>query len=200
MGKTEFLARLQTGLSGLPRKELDERLAFYSEMIDDRMEEGLSEEEAVAAVGPVPEIISQIMSETPLSKIAAERIKPQRQLIVWEIVLLILGAPIWLSLCVSAVVVILSLYIVLWSIVISLWAVFASLVGCSFGGFIAAIVSIATGHVLTGVALIGAAILLAGLSIFLFFGCKAASTGCVMLLKKLILWLKCCILRKGNVS
>lgn len=200
MGKTEFLARLQTGLSGLPRKELDERLAFYSEMIDDRMEEGLSEEEAVAAVGPVPEIISQIMSETPFSKIAAERIKPQRQLMVWEIVLLILGAPIWLSLCVSAVVVILSLYIVLWSIVISLWAVFASLVGCSFGGFIAAIVSIATGHVLTGVALIGAAILLAGLSIFLFFGCKSASTGCVMLLKKLILWLKRCILRKGNVS
>jgi uncharacterized membrane protein len=49
MGKQEFLTRLGKALSGLPREDIEERLNFYSEMIEDRMEEGLSEEEAVAA-------------------------------------------------------------------------------------------------------------------------------------------------------
>ncbi len=42
MTKQEFIAELRKGLSGLPKKELEERLTFYSEMIDDRMEEGLT--------------------------------------------------------------------------------------------------------------------------------------------------------------
>ena len=49
MGKQEFLAQLRKGLQGLPQEDIEERLTFYSEMIDDRMEEGLSEEEAVSA-------------------------------------------------------------------------------------------------------------------------------------------------------
>ena len=49
MNKQEFLSRLRKQLRGLEDRE--ERVTFYSEMIDDRMEDGLSEEEAVAAVG-----------------------------------------------------------------------------------------------------------------------------------------------------
>ena len=45
MRKQEFLAQLRKALSGLPQDEIEERLTFYGEMIDDRMEEGLSEEE-----------------------------------------------------------------------------------------------------------------------------------------------------------
>ena len=56
MNKQEFLDRLRKGLSGLPQAEREERLLFYSEMIDDRMEEGLTEEEAVAALGSLEEI------------------------------------------------------------------------------------------------------------------------------------------------
>ena len=51
MNKTEFLVRLQQGLTGLPQEDIDERLNFYNEMISDRMEDGLGEEEAVACVG-----------------------------------------------------------------------------------------------------------------------------------------------------
>ena len=35
MNKQEFLAKLQTNLSGLPEKEVQDSLGFYSEMIDD---------------------------------------------------------------------------------------------------------------------------------------------------------------------
>ena len=47
MNKQEFLAQLRKGLSGLPKEDIDERLTFYSEMIDDRMEDGIPEETAV---------------------------------------------------------------------------------------------------------------------------------------------------------
>ena len=43
--KQEFLLQLREKLSGLPQADIDERVAFYGEMIDDRVEEGLTEEE-----------------------------------------------------------------------------------------------------------------------------------------------------------
>ena len=55
MDKQEFLSKLRAKLFGLPQKELEERLSFYSEMIDDRIEEGLSEETAVKELGTVYE-------------------------------------------------------------------------------------------------------------------------------------------------
>ena len=66
MDKQEFLRRLRQGLSGLPREELEDRLIFYSEIIDDHMEEGLSEEQAVLAVGPIGEIVEQVLGEVSL--------------------------------------------------------------------------------------------------------------------------------------
>ena len=49
MTKLKFLFELRDRLEGLPYDEVEERLNFYSEMIEDRMEEGLSEEEAAKA-------------------------------------------------------------------------------------------------------------------------------------------------------
>ena len=46
MRKQEFMDDLRSRLSALPPPELEERLSFYEEIINDRMEEGLSEEEA----------------------------------------------------------------------------------------------------------------------------------------------------------
>ncbi len=196
MTKQEFLAQLRKGLSGLPQKDTEERLTFYSEMIDDRMEEGLSEEEAVSAVGSVDEILSQVPGEIPLGKTAKETSKPKRQLRVWEIVLLVLGSPIWLSLLVAAFAVLLSLYISLWSVIISLWAVFGSLVGCVVGGIAAGVVSAYSGNIPAGIAVIGAAIVSAGLAIFACHGCKAATKGVLVLTKKLALWMKRCFIRR----
>lgn len=200
MSKQEFLAQLRKGLSGLPKDDIEGRLAFYNEMIDDRMEEGLSEEEAVSAVGSVDEIVAQVVAEIPLARVAKERIKPKRRMQAWEVVLLVLGSPIWLSLLIAAFAVIFSIYVVLWSVVISLWAVFASLIGCAIG-CIAAGIGVAVGiNSLTGVAMIGAGIVCAGLSIFMFYGCKAATKGSAVLTKKLPLWIKNCFIKKEEAQ
>ena len=116
MRKQEFLSQLQKGLIGLPQEDIEEQLVFYSEMIEDRIEEGLPEEEAVAAIGPVEEVVSQIVAETPFSKLVKERIKPKRALRAWEIVLLVLGSPLWLSLLIGAFAVLLGVYISVFSV------------------------------------------------------------------------------------
>ena len=184
--KDAFLTELQRGLNGLPQQELDERLAFYGEMIDDRMEEGLSEEEAVAAIGPIDTVINEVLQDIPLTKLVKEKIKPKRSLKAWEIVLLILGFPLWFPLSIVAFVLLLVFYIVVWVLVICLWAVELVFAVCAVGGVAVGIIYLASGYGWNGILLIGAGLILAGLTVFLFFGCKAASIGTVRLAKKLV--------------
>ena len=192
MSKQEFLERLRKALVGLPKNDIEERLAFYSEIIDDQIEEGRSECEAVEALGPIEAIAAQIVAETPLIKIAKERIRPKRRLKTGEIVLLALGSPIWLSLGLAALAVVLSLYVVLWSLVVSLWAVFGAVAACSVGGVLACVIFAVGGNTASGIAMLAAGITCGGLSIFALFGCKEATQGILILTKKLAVWLKNC--------
>lgn len=200
MHKQEFIANLRSKLSGLPSQEVEERLAFYSEMIDDRIEEGLTEQEAVSDIGPIEEIAVQIIADIPLAKIAKERIKPKRELKAWEIVLLVLGSPIWFSLAVAAFAVMLSLYAVLWSLIISAWAAFASFAACGVCGMVAGGAFALGGNGLTGIAMVGAGLVCTGLAILLLFGCKVATKGCVLLTKKIALGIKSCFVGKEKAQ
>lgn len=172
MRKEEFLARLERRLSGLPRADREERLGFYAEMIDDRMEEGLTEEEAVAAV----DAAGEIEADPPAPK--------QKQVWgPWGVLLLVLGSPLWLSLLIAAAAVVLSVFVSLWAVVISLWSVFGALAGSALGVLAGAAVLVFCGHGLTGAAMAGLGLVCAGLSVFAFFGCKALSKRMWMLTK-----------------
>lgn len=183
MNKQGFLTQLREKLSGMPRDELEERLIFYSEMIDDRIEEGLSQEEAVAAVGSVDEIAAQIISDAPSSEPTS--VKSKRRMGAWEIALLVLGAPIWLSLAIAAVAILISVYAVIWSVIISLWAVFAAVAACGFAGVVTGIGFIFGGNGLPGAAMIGAGLVCVGLTAFLFYGCHGATKGILLLTKNI---------------
>ncbi len=196
MTKREFLLSLKDRLSGLPQDEVFERLSFYGEMIEDRMEEGLPEEQAVSQIGSVEDVAAQIAAEIPLVKIAKQKLKPKRHLKAWEIILLALGSPMWISLIIAALAVIFSLYVSMWSVIVSLWAAFGSLVGGAVGAVASAVGVAGSGNYLGAAAMIGAAAVCAGLSVFLFFGCKAASKGALLLTKKIILWLKNLLIKK----
>ena len=196
MNKQEFLAELRKGLSGLPKDEVEERLTFYSEMIDDRMEDGIPEETAVSEIGTASDIVSQIIADIPLGKLVKEKIKPKKKLKAWEIILLALGSPIWMSVLIAALAVITSVYVVLWTVLAALWAVFASLAACSLAGIAAGAFFAVGGNRLTGIALAGAGTACAGLSIFMFFGCRAAAKGVIILTKKLAIRAKNCFIKK----
>ncbi len=186
MTKQEFLAQLREGLSVLPPKDAEERLTFYSEMIDDRKEEGLPESEAVAAAGAVEEIAKQAVAEIPVTTDERETILPKRRLKTWEIVLLVLGAPLWFSLGVAAFAVLLSLYVSVWAVIISLWAVFGSLIGSALGAVVSGVVLAFTVNIASGLLMIAVGSVCAGLGIFMFFACKAATKGVLFLTKKLM--------------
>jgi len=198
MNKLDFVLQLTEKLNFLPFDEVEERVDFYAEMIDDRMEEGLSEEEAVREIGDLDGIVAQILADTPFSKLVKEKIKSKRRLNAGESVLLVFGSPIWLSLGIAAFAVILSLYISLWAVIISLWSVFVSVAACSLGGILACVIFAAGGNGASGAAMLAAGIVCVGLSIFLFYGCKAATAGTLILTKKMALWTKNIFIKKED--
>ena len=199
MNKAEFMALLRARLSGVPQEEVDERLGFYSELIDDSIEDGISEQDAVAKIGSADKIADQILSEIPLARLAKKKIRSSRRLAAWEIVLLAIGSPLWLSLGIAAASVVFSLYVVIWSLVVCAWAIFASLCACALGGIAAGIIFICTSSVASGIVTIGASIFLGGLAIFAFWGCNAATVGAVWLTKKIVLGIKKCFVKKEAV-
>ena len=200
MNKTQFLDELKRRLTGLPQSDLDERLEFYSEMIDDRMEDGLTEEEAVAEIGSVDEVVAQIMADIPLSKLVKEKVKQRRGLKAWEIVLLVLGSPVWLPLGIAAFAVCLSLYVVLWAVLIGFWAIDLSLAVSALGGIAAAVFFAIKVNLAGAGVMLGAAILCAGLAILVFFGCRTLTKGLLWLTKKMLLGLKSLFIGKEKLK
>ena len=194
MDKQKFIEKLFLKIKDLPENEIEERLNFYREMIDDRMEEGLSEDEAVSAIGTVDKVAKQIISEITISREGVKSKKPSK---AFPIVLISIGSPIWLALAISAFAVIISLYVSLWSVIISLWAVFASLVICAIGGMIAGVIFCFIGGAPSGLALMCAAIVCAGLSIFLFIGCRIVTRAIAVFTKKIGLGIKNVFNKKG---
>ena len=198
MKKEEFLNRLRIKLDGLPKQEIDERVEFYSEMIADRMEEGLSEEDAVADVGSVDSIIDQIIADTPLTSIIKERIKRRKKPGAWGITLLAVGSPIWISLIAAAFAVVVSIYASIWAVVVSLWASFGAMVGVGVGGILGGVLLIGLGKAPAGFGLIGCALVCGGLSILMFYACKYTTIAMAWLTKKIALLIKKCFTKKGE--
>lgn len=195
MNKQEFIANLKARLSGLPAGEIDARAEFYGEMIDDRMEEGASEAEAVLAVGSLDDVVREILLQIPLGFLVREKIKPKSAFRGWEILLLVLGAPLWISLLAGGFAAVLGIFACALSVLVSLWATGAALAASGVGGALAGVVLFLFSNKITGVGLFGAALVCAGLSIFAFYGSKVATKGTFLLAKKCILGVKCWILK-----
>ena len=124
MNKTQFCALLGNKLKPyLSSKEMYKTLNFFEEMIDDRIDEGLSEEEAVSQLGDINIIVDQILDEHNIGKKQTKlvwRFIP-RELGFINIVLLF---PAWItifSLVASLFIVVLS---IIFSIVFSIIAIF----------------------------------------------------------------------------
>ncbi|MCD8107191.1 MAG: DUF1700 domain-containing protein [Oscillospiraceae bacterium] len=199
MGKSEFLEKLRLRLSGIPQIDADERVSFYSEMIDDRIEEGLTEEQAVNELGSIDEIVSQILSEVPLTTIVREKVKKNYTLRAWGILLIVLGSPIWLSLLVALFAVIISVYAAIWSVIVALWAVELSFVlGALCGVFGLGFFSV-QGAIISAVSMLGAGLLLVGLAIFGFFGCKYLTIGTMRATKWVLIRIKSWFVKREAV-
>ena len=117
MKREEFTEALKLALRDLPEQEIQSSLAYFNEMIDDRIDEGMTEEEAIADMGRVDEIAAKLLAENQtLVERVKDKLMPKRRLAIWEIILLILGFPIWGSLLLAAVAILFSMLVAVASI------------------------------------------------------------------------------------
>ena len=196
MNKLEFLMDLENKLQALPEEERTQSLEYYAEIIDDHIDDGMCEEEAVAACGSTDQIADQIITDTPLVKLVKQKIKPKRQMQAWEIVLLIVGSPVWFSLLVAGFCVLLALSISFWAIVICLFAV-AFACGVSAVALpAAAIIMLVQGQLYPALFCFGCALILAGVAILFFLFGKWAGKGVAALHRVTFRGIKRCFVRK----
>ena len=196
MNREEFLADLSKRLSALPQEDIDERISFYGEMIDDRMEDGITEEEAVAGIGSVDSVARQIMSETPLSKLVKEKVKLGRNLRAWEIVLLVLGSPVWIPLTLEAVIVVIAIYIVIWAAVVCVYAADLSMAVGVISSVMSITLYVGSGNVVGVFFAIGMGLACAGGAILLFFANKWITKAILKLSKRILLGIKSALIGK----
>lgn len=190
MTKDTFILELRKRLDGISKEAIDSRVEFYSEMIDDAMEEGLSEEEAVGKIGSIDEVVNKILEETPLRNIVKEKTKNTRKPKGWEIALLILGFPLWFPLLITAGVLAFVAYLLIWVFVLVVYVVFISCVAGSIGGIIMAIINVAGGNPIAGGLYIACGIAAAGLAILMYFASIYVTKLVIKLTKKSVLNIK----------
>lgn len=198
MHKAEFISELRRRLKDLPEEDVDRSVEYYCELIADSVEDGSSEEEAVAALGDVEAIARDILAEQPFLRIVKVRMKPKRRIRAWEIVLLALGSPLWIVLLAAALVVLLSVYVVLWSIVISFYAVTVSLAASAPTGLLLAAIYASGGNYGGMLLAIGASLLLAGLAILFLLASNAACHLVLRFSARIPVWIKSLFIRKED--
>lgn len=79
MTRKEFIEELCIGLKNLPADEAQQTVLFYSEAIEDRIEEGMSEEDAVAAMGSVEDIVREICGTSYSAEEHKDREEPKAE-------------------------------------------------------------------------------------------------------------------------
>lgn len=201
MNKAEFLNELKKQISEYPAEETEKSMEYYAEMIDDRVEDGMTEAEAIASLGTVESIANQIKCELPITTLVKQRAKEQskgKKMPAWAIILLILGFPLWGGIVIFILGMIIMFYGLIWSMDIMLWSVVVSLGAGALTGIVGFFVSLFRLSLGSAVFYLGAGLLCGGLGIFIFFGTFLTTKGIIHGTKWCFLWLKQAIVGKEN--
>ena len=196
MNKIDFLDELRNKLNGLPKDDIENRIEFYDEMIDDMCQEGLSEDQAIEKIGGVDEVVKQIASETKLLSLVKEKTKPNRSLRGWEIAMLIVGFPLWFPLLITFLSLCLVAYILVWVLVIVTYSVAISVVAGTVTGLIMSFGGLFAGNIAAFGFYMGCTLAGVGLCVLLFYACKYATVLTLKLAKAILLKIKLSFIRK----
>lgn len=196
MTKEQFLEQLRNKLKGLPKDDLEDRINFYDEAIEDRMMDGKSEEGAVADLGSIDDIVNEIAKDVPLTKLVKERVKPKRSLKAWEIALLILGFPLWFPLVLTGLILALVFYLLIWVFVFVAYVVETSLAAGSVGCLVYFFIYLVNGNF--NILTIGGFLMCLGGAALFIFPCIGITKATIALSKKIITGIKASFIKKGN--
>ncbi|MCR2038029.1 DUF1700 domain-containing protein [Adlercreutzia caecimuris] len=173
MNKQEYLAQLRAALACLPEGEIEESVAFYTEMIDDRVADGLTEEEATAQLDDPKAAARAIIADLPVVPRTVVRTKQRNRVLYWTLV--ILGSPLWLTLLFAAGMLVLAGLLTIWCLILGLWLLAAGLLAGGPLGIGVCLWALAVGQPAYGVFELGSGLLCFGLGLFCLHGAVAAS-------------------------
>lgn len=196
MRKIEFFMELRDKLTTLPKKEIESRLEYFNEIIDDRIEEGMTEEEAIEALGSLDEIAAQITEEYNAENSAAsEKAEPTPAPIVpekkksgvkgWQVALIILGAPLWLAILIGVLSVAIAVVAVLFSLIVTAYTVVLGLGVAAVACVVVSIVMFPLSKTFLGLMCLGAGLVLAGVTILICIVANKLTKLIIALIKKL---------------
>ncbi len=154
MNKIDFLSILKEKLGHLPYHEVERLITFYSEVIDDKMEDGMDEVEAIASIGSIEDILRTIehddipnsnntnnfdysnddYNETTNNETTTSS-KSNRILLI---ILLIVTFPLWIGLLLGVLGTLFGITVALYAIVFSMLVtffafLFAAIIMIGFG-------------------------------------------------------------------
>ena len=171
MTKNEFLSALERQLASLPESDRKRSILYFDEIIADRMEEGLSEEEVLAEMESVEEIAKGILSDA--AEEPAETEKTVRKVggcPLWLAILLaVLGAPIWLPVAFAVAVTLVTIYMIPWILILTLFCVAIGFIIGGLAGVVLALVCWPVNGVYITMLAVGICIFLTGFGILLMF-------------------------------
>lgn len=104
MKKKDFLNNLRYRIRELEKNEIKDVLNYYSELIDDRLENGEKEEDIISSLGSMDIIVENIMEgrKCSASSLDSDQKKHEKKregnMSVVKLILLILLFPLWISL------------------------------------------------------------------------------------------------------
>lgn len=113
MTKNEFKKLLEQRIQVLETQERERILNFYEETIDDSIEDGCNEEEAVSKLGDLDMIVNDIFAENHIVKLqtSTEKQSPIKKNRLYVLLFLIFTSPLWLALGTAVLTLLLSAYI-----------------------------------------------------------------------------------------
>lgn len=196
MTKAEFLEELKKRLHGISKADRERSVDFYAEMIDDRMEDGMTEAEAVANVGNLEQIVGQICGTTAQKEESSPEPAQKASYVLrnpWVVGFL---SPFILILW----AVVFSVLTAFWCVVVALYAVDVALWASGVALHVAGTALFCSGHGGDGLLVFGAGAFLVGFAILWSLGCKYAATGMVKATKWTVWGLIRMIVRKERVA
>ncbi len=199
MTKADFIDELCKKMRSFPPEEAEKAANFYAEAIDDRIEDGMDEAAAIAELGSIDDIVSELAASLPLTAIVKQRAEDVRNkakggAAAW---LAVLGSPLWIPLLIAAAAVVLAVFVSLWavalSIVISIIAVAVSGAAAVLGGIVLPYTTAAPRLMLAG-----AGLFVVGLGIVLWPLGKGLCVGLARGVRALVRLVKTRLVRNGG--
>ena len=196
MNKLEFEQQLADALvkAHVPQAEVERAVAFFDESIEDRMEEGMSEEMAVYGMGSVNDVALQVIQDLPAvpKAVATASANSNTTTKVLAIILAIVLIPLWLPIAAGILATVISLYVASWAIILSLWAAAVCMVLAPAAGIVFTVMcgSAAPPQLAVGFLSLGASLVCCALGLLLFLGILYVTKEWAILTGRFFKWVK----------